>query len=189
TQLEVVEMDHPSTQKRKIESAQRMIAPELFEKIRFVPLDLDQKDQLKKESLIGEPKKTVFVLEGLTGYLSQNAIDLLFQWMRSQSLPGSRVIFTYVDQSFVEGKDTSPGAWRIFSYLEKSSEPFVFGWKPESLPEYCKSQGFQLLETISSARCVDRYLKPLGRKLHGADFFHLAIAEKLEGRDGDQAAD
>jgi methyltransferase (TIGR00027 family) len=172
--VEVIEMDHPFTQKRKIESARRLLPSEVFVGIRFIPVDLAQKEWLG--NALGESKKTVFILEGLTGYLPSDAVDALFRWMRDTSLPESRVIFTYVDQDFVKGKETGPGARRIASYLKNKSEPFIFGWKSQELAKYCEHQGFQLLETVSSAQCADRYLRPLGRRLNGADFFHLATA-------------
>jgi methyltransferase (TIGR00027 family) len=48
--------------------------------------------------------RTVFILEALTQYLTRAAIARLCQFL-SNAAPGSRAIFTYVREDFIEGRD------------------------------------------------------------------------------------
>jgi methyltransferase (TIGR00027 family) len=169
--LELIEIDHPSTQAMKIKMAKQAIASELLERVQYIPHDLSQ---ATLPVLSAAP--TIFLLEGLTGYLPKASIDALFAWMRGASAPGSVVVFTYVDQKFLEGKCTGRAAEALTRYLQGVGEPFRMGWHPAELGRYCTEKGFTLVENVNYLDLGKKCLAPLNRKLHVYEFFNIAIA-------------
>lgn len=173
--LEVIEIDHPDTQAVKAARANQVIDTALLKRVRFVSHDLSQGPPL---SLPRSTAPTIFVLEGLTGYLTQSAVDALFAWIRGVSVPGSLVVFTYSDRRFLEGHYTSRPARTLRAYLEKVGEPFRMGWYPEQLPHYCEAAGFSLVDNQPYPELARRYLAPLNRRLDIYDFVYIAIARR-----------
>jgi methyltransferase (TIGR00027 family) len=169
--LQFVEIDHPDTQTLKLKRARGVIARELLDRVQFIPHDLSQPSL---PALSKAP--SIFILEGLTGYLPKASIDSLFDWMREMSAPGSMVVFTYIDQRFLEGHYTERPEQVLRKYLQRVGEPFHFGWRPEELGRYCSERGFTLKENCGYPEFQDRYLTPLNRKLHIYEFGNIAIA-------------
>lgn len=174
-ELQVIEIDHPDTQAMKLARARRGIAAGLMARVQFVAHDLSAETH---PQLPPGAAPTVFILEGLTGYLTGPAIDALFAWMRDASVPGSTVIFTYPDRRFLDGQCTGKAAETLRRYLDKVGEPFRFGWYPEELDRYCAERGFTLLENHNYPDLTQRYFAPLGRTLDVYPFGHIAIARR-----------
>jgi methyltransferase (TIGR00027 family) len=175
TEVEVFEIDHPDTQAVKVARARAVIAPALLARVRFIAHDLSQ---AAPPPLPPSTAPTVFVVEGLTGYLPEAAIDGLFTWMRQVSVPGSTVVFTYVDRSFLDGRCTSKAARTLSDYLQKVGEPFRMGWHPGELDQYCADRGFALFENRSYPDLARNYLAPRNRTMHLYEFGHIAVARR-----------
>ena len=176
TDLQVIEIDHPDTQAVKVARATQVIDSTLLERVRFIPHDLSQ---AAPPALPPSTAPSIFVVEGLTGYLTPAAVDSLFAWMRSMSLPGSTVVFTYPDRRFLDGRCTGKAAQALSRYLQRVGEPFRMGWYPEELTQYCTDTGFALVENHGYLELGARYLAPLNRRLHLYEFGHIAIARRL----------
>lgn len=173
--LEVIEIDHPDTQAVKVARAKDVIDPGLLERVRFIPHDLSQ----APPALPGSTSPSIFVLEGLTGYLTKDAVDSLFAWMRNTSVSGSTVVFTYSDRKFLDGRCTGKAAEALSRYLQRVGEPFRMGWYPEEMNQYCAEAGFALIEDHGYPDLVTRYLAPLDRRLEVYEFGHLAVARRV----------
>jgi methyltransferase (TIGR00027 family) len=176
TGLEVIEIDHPDTQAIKVARARQIIDRTLLERVRFIAHDLSHGTP---PALAPSMAPTVFVLEGLTAYLSLAGVDSLFAWMRSVSAPGSVVVFTYSDRKFLDGRCDGKAAQALSRYLQKVGEPFRMGWYPEELNHYCARAGFALVEDRGYPELASSYLAPLNRRLNVYEFGHIAIARRI----------
>lgn len=174
TDLEIVEIDHPDTQAVKVARAREVIDPALLARVRFIAHDLSN----AAPALPASTTPTIFVLEGLTGYLTGPAVDALFTWMREMSVPGSSVIFTYADRKFLDGHCTGKAALALSQYLQKVGEPFQMGWYPEELNPYCAERGFTLIENVNYLDLAKNYFTPLSRELDLYEFGNIAIARR-----------
>jgi methyltransferase (TIGR00027 family) len=101
--LAVWEIDQPRTIAAKQARLRKLFGGTLRH-VTLAALDLEQ-GSLGPALVAGgydATVRTVFLMEALTQYLASAAIARLLQFM-SNAAPGSRVIFTYIREDFIEG--------------------------------------------------------------------------------------
>src|SRR4051812_11072962 len=125
------EVDHPATQRAK-----RQHIPHRPH-VHYVPVDLNSESLAV--ALDGFPaRRTVVIWEGVTNYLTEQAVDATFRDLTTIVAQGSRIIFTYVDRAALSA-DT---AWH--REVEKAGEPWTFGLHPADVPGYLAELGLDL---------------------------------------------
>jgi len=140
----VFEVDHPDTQAVKLERLTKIFNP-LPKHITFVPVDFNT--QMLGERLQGsgynESDKTLFILQGVTMYLTPEGVDTTLAFIANHSKPGSAVIFDYFySETLREMKNTR---WLTGMIGER----YFFGIDQGKLEEFLTSRGFH------DVRCVD----------------------------------
>ncbi|WP_033261783.1 class I SAM-dependent methyltransferase [Amycolatopsis vancoresmycina] len=154
------EVDHPLTQRAK----RQRVADRPH--VRYVPVDLAA-DRLVT-ALDGFPRKrTAVVWEGVTNYLTEEAVDTTLRDLVAITAPGSTVIFTYVDRAALDA-DTP---WH--RVVAKVGEPWTFGFRPAEVPGYLVERGLNLKGDLSAAEAAARY----HRHEPAAGFYRIAWAE------------
>ncbi|MCI0354407.1 MAG: SAM-dependent methyltransferase, partial [Acidobacteria bacterium] len=124
----VFEVDHPATSKAKQAKIQQTLGS-LPEHVTYVPVDFDNEklaDRLR-QSGYRDGRRAVFLWEGVTPYLSAEAVDEVLRFILTSSGGGSAVLFDYILKSVVAGVSPVPGARKEFEKMQKTSEPLVFG--------------------------------------------------------------
>jgi methyltransferase (TIGR00027 family) len=92
----IIELDVATTQQPKIEILRRKkVAPP--QELIFAPIDFDKEDMFEVLSKAGYQagQKSLFLWEGVTMYLSAQAVDGTLNFIRSRAAPGSRVAVDY----------------------------------------------------------------------------------------------
>jgi methyltransferase (TIGR00027 family) len=153
------EVDHPATQRRKRER----MGGHAGARVRFLSWDFerDALDGLadRLAELGFETQAPTFtVLEGVTMYLTEAAIESTFACVARYSAPGSRFAFTYSAAELLH--DTSAEARRERAVVRLVGEPFRFGFDPATLGEWLGARGFQLEQNESLAQIAARLLLP-----------------------------
>ena len=171
----VFEVDHPGTQAAKrtrLESS----AAKLPAHVTFVGVDFDRDDvatALARTSF--DPRaRTFFTWEGVTNYLTADAVDATLRWVARAAAPGSRIIFTYVHRGVIDGSTHFAGTEALANTLRSSGEPWTFGLDPAEVPDYLAARGLALVEDVGAAEYRARYLGHAGT---GYEFYRAAIAE------------
>lgn len=153
------EVDHPLTQQAK----RRRIADRPH--VRYVPVDLAT-DRLVR-ALGGFPaRRTAVVWEGVTNYLTEEAVDTTLRDLVTITVPGSTIIFTYVDRAALDA-DT---AWH--RVVAKVGEPWTFGFRPADVPAYLAERGLDLRGDLTAEEAAARY----HRDEPAAGFYRIAWA-------------
>jgi methyltransferase (TIGR00027 family) len=172
----VFEVDHPSTQrtKRRIIGQIGLYHPGLS----YVPVDFER-DALDKRLVAGgfdRKASALYLWEGVTNYLTAEAVGRTLTTVRSLSTMGGILIFTYVHAGVLDGSVEFPEARRWLASVRKIGEPWTFGFRPETLGAYLDTQGYTLESDISVAEARDR-LAANQRRLQGASgLYHVAVA-------------
>ena len=71
----------------------------------YVAIDFNHESlgQRLAECGYDERKKTLFIWQGVTEYLTPQAVDETFAFVHDHSAPGSSVIFDYADPTILKG--------------------------------------------------------------------------------------
>jgi methyltransferase (TIGR00027 family) len=178
--LRVFEVDHPSTQKVK-----RSLLAQAGEtdpsSVIFVPVDFERDDLV--DSLLEAGFKThepsLFLWEGVTQYLSEDAIDATFAAMRRCAKANDILIFTYVDRAVIAGDFTEfPEAAKWLQGVQNRGEPWLFGIVSKEVSQFLKDRGFELRSDLSTKQAGERYFAPAGRCEMGSHLYHVALAQR-----------
>jgi methyltransferase (TIGR00027 family) len=173
--MQTFELDHPATQraKRARLKAQLKIPPK---NVRFVEIDFE-KGNLKStlENAGFDLSMPALVLwEGVVSYLSESAVDTNLVLLSKLLAPKSYLVLTYVDQAALDGSVFFRGARRWRWWVERSGEPFIFGFDPATLANRLARYGFEVQSDWSTADAAKHYCSPLGRYESGSEFYRVA---------------
>jgi len=150
----VYEVDQPASQaeKRRLLSQAGIAIPDNVE---FIAIDFEQTSLADglKAAAVDFSRKTFFSCLGVTMYLSEDAVDALFEV--AASFPaGSEIVFTYRRAS----RDAESALGQRVGAL---GEPWTFHIEPDALAHKLNALGFQGLEELDPLDADVRYF--LGR--------------------------
>ncbi len=126
-------------------------------------------------------KRTLFVWEGVTYYLSADAVDATFALIREGSGPGSTLCFDYMVQA--PDMQSRYGVKAVFESWRKtySSEHVQFGIEEGTIEAFLSGRGFRLIENLTPEELEKRFLtlkdgSLAGRVLALFNLAHAAVA-------------
>ncbi|RJO69928.1 hypothetical protein D5S18_29005 [Nocardia panacis] len=118
----------------------------------------------------------MIVWEGVTNYLTAQAVDRTLAALRDVAGSGSRLVFTYVHAGVIDGTATFPEARRWAGGVARVGEPWTFGLRPEELGEFLGERGYEPVWEESTAAAGRRYFGARGRKDRASDLYRVALA-------------
>jgi len=174
--ITVFEVDHPDTQAAKRRVLERALsAPP--EHVRFVACNFHRRELESAMAAAGysESAHTFILWEGVTNYLTEEAVDDTLRWC-SRASPGSSLLFTYIHRDVLTRPRQFVGTERLFASLDKIGEKFTWGIEPEKLPGFLAERGLLLESDVGAAEYRERYYKEAANKMRGHEFYHVARA-------------
>jgi methyltransferase (TIGR00027 family) len=174
--LAVFEIDHPATSAEKQRLIGELGAP--IGRVSFVPVDFERESLPEGLAKVGfrADKLTLVLWEGVTNYLTAEAIDTTLRWVATLA-ESSQLIFTYVDSDLINGSGRFKDAARARHAVTSVGEPWTFGFRPEELPEYLKERGLQLIKDMSANEYRARVMGARGVRAKGYEFYHVALVQ------------
>jgi len=147
--------------------------------VSLVPIDFNTQDlgeELKKAGYTLS-SKTFFIWEGVTQYISKEAIDNTLKYV-AQAPTGSRIVFTYVLEGFINGSYIPDGLNILYkAMLKKKSPLWLCGFEPAEMPWYLSKYSLSLIEDVGNEEFLERYIKPRGRDLAVMEIERVILAE------------
>ncbi len=172
------ELDFPEVLKAKRAYINKKIG-ELPANVSLVPVDFNRQElgeELKKAGYTLS-SKTFFIWEGVTQYISREAIDNTLKYV-ARAATGSRIVFTYVLESFINGSYVPDGLDSLYKFMLKKKNPLWFcGFEPAEMHEYLSKYSLYLIEDIGHEEFLERYIKPKGRDLAVMEIERTVLAE------------
>ncbi len=175
--IPIWEVDQPETIKTKQKQLLK-IFEDIPAHVHFASIDFDH-DNLS--TILGSlgysyEKRTFFIWEGVTQYLTNTGIQSIFDFL-AKAVCGSRIAFTYICKDFLTGRNADVWEKGYDNYVRRKI--WIFGMEPEIWPSYLKKYGWQIIEDLGYAEMAEKYIKPTGRKLSTSPIERMIYAEKL----------
>jgi methyltransferase (TIGR00027 family) len=166
-QAHVFELDLPATQRLKQTLVEKVLG-NVPTHVTFVPIDFDRQNLVQVMTAAGFRRgfKTFFIWEGVTQYITEEAMDRTFRTISGAAAGGSAIAFTYIHQGIVDGTARSKAGQKLVSAASRAGTPWISGLTPSRLAEYLTQRGLELVEEIWAPDFRARYLKPRGRQLN-----------------------
>ena len=96
----------------------------------------------------------------------------------AQAATGSRIVFTYVLESFISGSYIPDGLNTLYNTMLKKKNPLWFcGFEPAKMGEYLSKYPLSLIEDVGTEEYLERYIKPKGRDLTVMEIERTVLAE------------
>ena len=172
------EVDYPSVVETK-KAKMKKILGKLPDHVIYVPIDFEKQslDTELKKAGYNLTSKTLFILEGVTQYISKEANDKTMKYV-AQAAPGSKIVFTYVLKSFIEGKDLKGATEKsLYKWLVKGFKLFKYGLDPAEIGDYLSKYSFSLIEDIGKEEVLERYMKLVDLDLSVFEIERIALAK------------
>ena len=92
--------------------------------------------------------KTHFIWEGVTSYLTAEAVDETLTFVAGNLVENSSIVFTYAYKSPADGVMFRGEKWWRMAYLERRGEPHIFGIVEGTIDGFLSARGFRLIENV-----------------------------------------
>lgn len=166
--VKVFEVDHPATQEVKMKRVARLLG-RLPDHVVFVPVDFEQDKLHHKlfEKGYDRSRKTFFIWEGVTYYLTAKAVDETLAFVVENSGAGSSIIFDYAFQKVLQGAsdvgqiNRALKAWERIGAPITADEHFIFGVKEGTIQEFLSVRGFCQVENVNGDSFKSSYFKDM----------------------------
>jgi methyltransferase (TIGR00027 family) len=164
-QVKVFEVDHPATQQVKLEKLKK-IFKQLPDHIVYVPVDFNEETLEKRlyESGYDKGLKTLFIWEGVTPYLTPEAIDDTLAFIAHNSGRGSAVIFDYVYTWLLQEASKHGEIKRMQRYRGFTGEGLTFGIEQGTIEAIMKPRGFYQVKNMDSQDLRSLYFIGVNQK-------------------------
>jgi methyltransferase (TIGR00027 family) len=141
--VKVFEVDHPASQATKLEKLEQVFGSQPAH-VTYVGIDFNTQrlDQRLFESGYDERLKTLFIWQGVTQYLTPEAVDSTLAFIAECSGPGSAVIFDYMYPTLLDGTIKRGEVANMRSKRWVSNEMMTFGIPEGKVAEFLEQRGF-----------------------------------------------
>jgi methyltransferase (TIGR00027 family) len=146
--------------------------------VHLVPLDFEHDDLIPVLESHGYRSRqpTFFIWEGVTQYLTPESVRATLAQL-AQAGPGSRLIFTYIRQDFIDGTNRY-GADPVYHRFRERRQVWKSGLVPEDVGRLLAEFGWHLVEQAGPSYFRDLYIRPTGRAVTASAIEWTALAER-----------
>jgi methyltransferase (TIGR00027 family) len=177
-ELRYFEMDLPELINAKKKYIERN-TPGLPANVSLVPIDFDSQDigETLQKAGYAQSSRTLFIWEGVTQYITRDAINAVLEYV-ARAASGSRIVFTYVLESFIDGSIIPAGLQSLYRMTMKKKDPlWLSGFDPAGMPEFLTRFSLHLIEDAGHEEYMERYIRPSGRDLTVFEIERIVLAE------------
>ena len=190
--LKIFEVDQPEVSDIKLSKLPKDL-PNL-ENITYVNVDFSYQSLSEQLLTAGfdQTKSTIFTLEGVSQYITKEAVSSTIQELSSITKDARSIFFmSYVDEllnkdpaaCFGKGyPNPSKKANLIQNLSAKVGEPWISFYRAEEVESILEENGYSMKENVTLEDLNSLYFSPVGRALPENQIFkleHFIIAESL----------
>ncbi len=182
----VFEVDHPATQCVKLEKLIALLGV-LPAHVRYVDINFNTQslENILSENGYDKSLKTLFIWEGVTYYISAEAVDRTLAFVRDCSAGGSSIIFDYIYPEVFSGSCERREAKFWVKYGKRIGEALTFGIEKKGIQNFLAERGFSCTHNADSEWLNRTYFTNSNRHRKMSPIFaivHAAVeTQKKEG--------
>jgi methyltransferase (TIGR00027 family) len=156
----IFELDAPITQGEKLDAFKEKHIT-IPENVIYVPINFVKESLAEKLSEAGFEKgrKSLFLLEGVTMYLSDDAIDKTFTIIRDVAGKGSWVVFDYIYAGVLRQENRYYGEKDALKTVLKAGEAWTFALEEGEIEDFLYKYDFTLKDHSNARELEERYFK------------------------------
>lgn len=175
--ITVFEVDHPATQAKKIERV-KLVIKNLPQNVVYVPVDFNKTtlDHLL-EFGFNRSQKTLFIWEGVTYYLTAEAVDSTLSWIKGNAAQGSTLIFDYMYPSALTAGHQRGEVKRMQRYQRFTGEGLVYGIGKGTITEFLNTRGFSNVVDADFKRLKELYCTGTNKDRTVAEIYAIVHAD------------
>ena len=180
-EVRVFEVDLPGARKLKQQRLEKVFGT-VPQNVTLVGMDFERQELNEVLESVGfqRYKRTFFIWEGVTQYLTAEAVDKTFDLIWQMSGPGSALVFSWVRRGIIDGTDCPEWLQRFLPLAKRLGSPWLFGLEANELEQFLVDRGFELMDDVGAAEYEDRYLKHLDRTLNVFEGERVTLAKVLK---------
>lgn len=146
----IFEIDHPATQSDKLAKLQAIFG-KVPENIAYIPIDFNTQTLAARllESGYDPGRQTLFIWQGVTMYLTGEAVDATLDFVVKHSGAGSAVVFDYVYRSVLDGRQRHGEINGMRRYRFMTSEGLTFGIPDGQVEIFLRERGFHRVKDVN----------------------------------------
>ena len=155
----IFELDTKPTQQRKQECLRRAHIS-VSKHVNYVNINFATDDLADRliEAGYRREKRTLFVWEGVTYYLSAEVVNNLLTVVKSNSLAGSSICFDYAALSAEALNEEGAKEIKKLMRSHYSNEPTRFGIRAGEIESFLARKDLEVIELLTAAEMNERYL-------------------------------
>ncbi|MCU0523185.1 MAG: SAM-dependent methyltransferase [Anaerolineae bacterium] len=157
--LRVFEVDHPASQASKLRKLRKILIA-LPDHVTYVGVDLNT--QSLETRLLGSgynpAARTGFVWQGVTQYLTPDAVDATLAFITNRSGPGSAVVFDYIEPFVLTDAGSHGEVRRMRRFRWLSGETLTFGIPITKIEAFLTLRGFVNVVNVDGPWLQAHYL-------------------------------
>ena len=181
--LRIFEVDQPEVQARKRSKLPKELPNS--ENVTYVTVDFTHQSLTEQlmDAGFDQSKSTVFTLEGVSQYITKEAVSSTIKEMATLTQKASSIFFiSYVNELLNKnpeacfGKGYPKAAKRaklITNLSAKAGEPWISFYGAEEIESVLSQNGYSIKENVTLKDLNSQYFAPVGRTLPENQLFHL----------------
>ena len=176
--VRIFEVDHPASQATKLEKLKQVFGSQPAH-VTYVGIDfnIQRLDERLFESGYDEHLKTLFIWQGVTQYLTPEAVDSTLAFIAGHSGSGSAVIFDYMYPTLLDGTVKRGEVSNMRGKRWVSGEMMTFGIPEGKITEFLEQRGFTQIQDADAKYLHDTYFT--GEKANRTVAYGYAIASAV----------
>jgi methyltransferase (TIGR00027 family) len=177
----VFEVDHPATQQVKVAKVQRILGS-LPAHVVYVPVDFNTQTLAERLQAAGysSQRKTLFVWQGVTQYLTPEAVDDTLAFVATESGPGSAIIFDYMYTTLLDGTVRRGEVSTMRRNRWLSGEFLRFGIAEGTIGAFMEQRGYCRVQNADGRFLHKTYFTGPKARRTVADGYAIVSAEVAE---------
>jgi methyltransferase (TIGR00027 family) len=103
-------------------------------------------------------QKSLFLWEGVTMYLTSDAVDSTLAFIRDSGAKESMVVFDYIYASVLRRENRFYGEKQIFETVSRAGEGWTFGIEEGEIEDFLSERGFRMISHYTPSDLEKAYL-------------------------------